>query len=284
MRIYFIEDKSKDYVYFMHHDRVPELRAKATPKSKINLTLLEMYILYRDAIFNSYSEKDNVALDIQSRTFQFENDKNDFKMQRLSDIDKHIYHYSVLAALDAMQEWKVDGMQSYIAYKDCDGLQNKVGFVHFIEKTYANDPNKKYVYIAQAGVLLQGASIGRRLMECVIAQYPAGTDFLIGTRIFNTEAKTLYQDRLNFTPMSTEDIKKLLDLDERYCGFKLISNQEQIDLLKKKQSIFYDIDTATYLPSICKSMKLDNDNLFNTQEAVSSTSGSAGTVNKFVGP
>jgi hypothetical protein len=132
-----------------------------------------------------------------------------------------------------MQEWKDSDskMKAYIAYQEIDGHKKKVGFVHFIEKTVEGKP---VVYIAQAGVSNPSQGVGRRLMECVLAHYPAETEFYILTRVFNTEAKNLYQKRFGFSPIEEKEIKQL-GYDSRYWGFKHTTSQKEVELIKNKQ-------------------------------------------------
>ena len=105
-------------------------------------------------------------------------------------------------------------MRAYIAY---DEHNKKVGFVNY-SATIVNQ--QAVVYIAQAGVKSLRKSIGRWLMECVLSDYPAGTQFYVLTRLFNIEAKTLYEHRLKFSPVEAKEITELGYDPGRYCGFK----------------------------------------------------------------
>jgi hypothetical protein len=132
-------------------------------------------------------------------------------------------------------------MKCYIACKYEKGRKSKVGFVHFKEDTVDGKP---VVYIAQAGVQDRGKSIGRRLMECVLAHYPPETEFYILTRVFNTDAVALYQERLKFQPIGETEIKQL-GYDERYCGFRHTTTESEVSAIKAKQAIVpikYKID------------------------------------------
>ncbi len=99
------------------------------------------------------------------------------------------------------------------------------------------------MYIAQAGVQSRGAGIGRHLMECVLSRYPAGTEFYILTRVFNSDAKGLYEKRLGFKPIEDEEIIAL-GYDDRYCGFKHRTSPEEIDAIKSRQ-LAAEIDEPT---------------------------------------
>jgi hypothetical protein len=65
----------------------------------------------------------------------------------------------------------------------------------------------------------------------VLINYPAGTEFLILTRVFNKEAINLYQNRLGFKPIDIDMIKEL-GYDERYCGFRHKSTREEIEAIR----------------------------------------------------
>ena len=173
-------------IYFDYTDKVPEKFVNLSTKKKeskpqLNLAILQFYALYRNTVYNSYSKKteqENFASDIKSFAAPFK-EPNQAKIIEA----QYVYNYAVASSINAMQEWKdPDGkVKSYIAYEKLNNHSRKIGFVHFVEKTLNNSP---IVYIAQAGVLEQGKGIGRRLMECVLSHYPAGTKFYIGTRNF----------------------------------------------------------------------------------------------------
>lgn len=229
------QDASAEIEY-EYYDQLPSkttnLRIKGEPAYKVNVSALHLYGLYRNSVYDSYKEKADLATDIKER-------KNEYQEAKESKLAEHtlykspLYHYSVAASLGAMKEWKESNgsMKCYIAYQNKDGHRTKIGFVHFTEQT-VND--KKVVYIAQAGVLNRGHSIGRHLMECVLAHYPANTEFYILTRVFNTEAKNLYQKRLSFTPIEANEIQQL-GYDSRYCGFKHSTTEQEIGTIKGKQ-------------------------------------------------
>ena len=208
------------------------LRIKGESAYKVNLSALHFYGFYRNSIYDSYKEKSDLATDIKER-------KNEYQEAKESQLTEHslykspLYHYSVAASLGAIKEWKESNgsMKCYIAYQNKDGHRTKIGFVHFTEQT-VND--KKVIYIAQAGVLNRGHGVGRHLMECVLAHYPANTEFYILTRVFNTEAKNLYQKRLSFTPIELNEIQQL-GYDSRYCGFKHSTTHNEIDDITSRQ-------------------------------------------------
>jgi ribosomal protein S18 acetylase RimI-like enzyme len=141
---------------------------------------------------------------------------------------RHLHHYSVDVALDSVREWvdTTKQIKNFVAVDNVSGKEN--GFVHFQEKVIKGRP---VVYIAQAGTSLIGSGIGRRLMQCVLINYPAGTEFLILTRVFNKEAINLYQNRLGFKPIDIDMIKEL-GYDERYCGFRHKSTREEIEAIR----------------------------------------------------
>jgi ribosomal protein S18 acetylase RimI-like enzyme len=225
-------------IEFEYYDRVPDksisLRIKNEHAYKLNLTALHLYGLYRNTVHDSYAEKSDLAKDILERPSVYEDPTHS---------KSPLYHYSVACSLGTMKEWKEsDGkIKCYIAYKNINGHRTKIGFVHFTQQT-VND--KSVIYIAEAGVLNRGHGVGRHLMECVLAHFPANTEFYILTRIFNTNAKTLYQQKLGFTPISENEIEQL-GYDNRYCGFNHITTQEEITAIQSKQlEMDTTIDTA----------------------------------------
>jgi ribosomal protein S18 acetylase RimI-like enzyme len=241
---------NSDDIKFEYHDTVPETMVKRTKQKsapQLNITLLQLYGLYRNTIYDSYKEKSDLAKDIKEYKKIFQE-----KAERLiTDPLYHepLYHYSVAGSLDAMKSWKesANKMKCYIAYRMENGHKRKFGFVHFIEKM-VND--KPIIYIASAGVSQQGKGIGRRLMECVLAHYPAKTDFNIVTRVFNTEAINLYHRRLHFQPIGKQEVEQL-GYDDRYCGFKHTTTESEVSMLKSKQVYI------TAVSSISKTAKSD---------------------------
>lgn len=218
--------KDSEDLYFEFQDKVPG-KVLPKPEKGINIRLLHLYALYRNAVFDSYKQKTDLAKDIKEYKFQFNLSKKEE-----SDKDKHVYHYSVAASMGAMKEWKTDNkMKCYMAYEKCGERGKIIGFVHFEEK---EEGTNRHVYIAQAGVSKPGCGIGRRLMECVLAHYPAGTEFKIATRVFNTEAKDLYEKRLKFIPLEEKEVKESMGLDTRYCGFKKFTSEAEIIEIKQK--------------------------------------------------
>ena len=119
----------------------------------------------------------------------------------------------------------------------------RYGFINFVGKTVRNKP---VVYIPQASVLHRGEGVGRRLMECVLTHYSAGTEFYILTRVFNTEAKVLYKDRLGFAEISDDEVTEL-GYDERYCGFKHTTTAEEIAAIKQKQYDPFSSKSSSHL-------------------------------------
>lgn len=253
-----IFDEVADKIRFEFHDAVPvksvKLQRKQDPKPQaqlsafsrrnagpqFNITLLQLYSLYRNSLYDSYKLKPDLAKDIQvySNVFQEKTAATSGKSVNNPLYAEPLYHYSVAGSLDAMKTWNESKgqMKCYIAYElTADSMQKVhkriVGFVHFTLKT-VND--QSVVYIAQAGVSRQGQSIGRRLMECVLSHYPAGTKFNILTRVFNSDAVTLYHKRLDFQPMEKNEIEQL-GYNERYCGFQHTTTPSEVVALQKKQ-------------------------------------------------
>jgi hypothetical protein len=201
--------------------------------NKLNLAALRFYGFYRNIVYDAYQKKPGLAHDIKNYKKVYEEKEISTLSQDACYLNP-LYHYSVTASLGAMQEWKDSqkNMRCYIAseYSKEKCRYIPVGFVHFEEAKVNNNP---VVYIAQLGVTTPGKGIGRRLMECVLAHYPAGTEFYVLTRVFNTEAKTLYQKRFNFSSIQEEEIKQL-GYDTRYCGFKHITLPEEIEAINIK--------------------------------------------------
>jgi ribosomal protein S18 acetylase RimI-like enzyme len=220
--IRFIKNENIEFVYHFH-----------MPKSskKVNLFALQMYGLYRNTVYDSYKQKADLAQDIKSYKKQYIEPNSSFFSSTELYTDP-LYHYSVMASTDAISTWAnpAEKMQSYVAYQTVDGKKKRFGMVQFCEMEVAGKP---VVYIAQAGVASRGQGVGRMLMECVLTHYPAGTEFYICTRIFNTEAKTLYNQALKFEPISKDQLA-LFKLDERYCGFKHTTTQQELDAVKRK--------------------------------------------------
>ncbi|MDR3492377.1 MAG: M15 family metallopeptidase [Gammaproteobacteria bacterium] len=223
-----IRFRNKEHISFEYHPLMPKNKEK-----KINLTALQLYGMYRNTIYDSYKQKADLAQDIKVYKKQYTEPENS-SFASSSLYQNSLYHYSVMAALNAMSTWKspVEKMQSYIAYQEKDGKQNQVGLVQFTEMEVHGKP---VVYIAQAGVANRGLGIGKGLMECVLSHYPAGTEFYICTRVFNTDAKVLYNQALGFSPLPQEEVA-LFGLDARYCGFKHTITQTEIDKIRNKVS------------------------------------------------
>lgn len=193
----FTYTNSSSNVSYEYLDSIP---SKKVAKGRINLAALSLYGLYKKSVYDSYKEKPDLAQDIKSRKKEFIERENPKLINGL--YQEPLYHYSIAACLGAMQEWNDpnEEMRTYMAYDNTRGAQCKIGFVHFNEKIVDNKP---VVYIAQAGVEGRGKGIGKHLMESVLAHYPAGTEFYILTRVFNTEAKNLYEKRLGFAPIKS---------------------------------------------------------------------------------
>lgn len=232
----FFKDTSED-IQFEYCDVLPNhtmvLRIKGENSYKLNVKAFHLYGMYRNSIYDSYKQKPDLAKDIKERKNEYQ-EKTDSKLSKAALYKDPLHHYSIAASLGAMQEWKdpKEKMQCYIAYQNKNGHKSKIGFVHF--KKHVVD-GKPVIYIAQAGVLSRGQSIGRRLMECVLSHYPAGTKFYILTRVFNTEAENLYKKRLGFKPIAEDQIKQL-GYDNRYCGFKHTTTDEEVQIIKAKQT------------------------------------------------
>lgn len=220
-------------IEFEYYDRIPDktitFHIKNKPAYKLNLTALHLYGLYRTTIHGSYAKQEGLAKDVLDYPTAYE--------ELASPPKSSLYHYSVACSLGAMKEWREsDGkIKCYIAYKEIEGRRAKfrkeIGFVHFTEKTVNG---KNVIYIAEAGVENRGEGVGHHLMECVLAHFPANTEFYILTRIFNTNAKALYQKKLGFTPIDEKEIEQL-GYDHRYCGFNHTTTQEEITAIQNKQ-------------------------------------------------
>ncbi|ARH01140.1 hypothetical protein [Legionella micdadei] len=72
-------------------------------------------------------------------------------------------------------------------------------------------------------------------MECILSHYPAGTQFYILTRVFNTDAKNLYGKRLGFEPIEEKEVSDL-GYDARYCGFKHTTTVAEVEAIKARQT------------------------------------------------
>jgi predicted GNAT superfamily acetyltransferase len=236
-------------IEFDYCDQLPgnivALRIKGESAYKVNVSALHLYGFYRNSVYDSYKEKADLTVDIKERKSEYQ--EAAASQLATSELYKSpLYHYSIAASLGAMKEWKESNgrMKCYIAYQNINAHRTKIGFIHFIEQI-VND--KKVVYIAQAGVLNRGHGVGRHLMECVLAHYPAGDEFYIVTRVFNTEAKNLYQKRLGFSPIEVNEIQQL-GYDDRYCGFKHTSTPQEINAIngRKVQSM---VTSSSHSPS-----------------------------------
>lgn len=237
-----------DGVYFSFNDRaylfntrkitLPIKHGNSTarqirvPRAK----MITMYALYRNTIFDACIQKAELAQDIKNKPMQFAEDEALGKiMTAYSDDNKGLYRYVMAAALEAIKNSNTPKkIKTYLAYENVDGKSQHVGFVHFTEMVIHGNP---IVYIAEAGVSKRGRGIGCRLMECVISHYPAGTEFFILTRIFNTEAKTLYNTRLKFQPLDENLIAELGYSKEKYVGYRHVSTKEEItEIINKQES------------------------------------------------
>lgn len=241
MKIQFSD--RQDGVWFEYKDHIKQ---KSRPigklEGKINLTGLYLYGMYRNAIYDSYKKKVDLAEDIKSYPYAFSNKPGTFFSEDRLYTDP-LYHYAVSGSASAIKEWtdSEDQMKCYLAYRNIDGIKTITGFVHFIEKTINRN---NIVYISQAGVLNQSSGIGRRLMECVLSHFVPGTHFYIVTRAFNTDAKFLYSNRLNFTPIDEGIINKL-GYDQRYCGFERTTTEEEVCSILDRKIEFIEEQNMT---------------------------------------
>ena len=206
-----------DGIWFEYCETIPENFSSLGEQGRINLTGLYLYSMYRNTIYDSYRIKPDLAEDIKTYKKVFR-EKDSSTLSQSSTYNDPLYHYSVAGAISAIKEWENQHqkMLCYFAYQNISGRKKIVGFVGFVKRTLSDAP---VVYIAQAGVINRSHGVGKRLMECVLSDYPPETRFTILTRIFNSEAKSLYHRKLNFSPMSEEMVKQL-GYDERYCGFE----------------------------------------------------------------
>ena len=236
MRIQF-SDK-QDGVWFEYKDNIrQESIAIGKLEGKINLTGLYLYGMYRNAIYDSYKKKVDLAEDIKSYPYAFNNKQGTFFSSDRLYTD-HLYHYAVSASSSAIKEWtdSEEQMKCYLAYKNIDGIKTITGFVHFIKKTINEND---IIYISQAGVLNQSSGVGRRLMECVLSHFIPGTQFYIVTRTFNNDARFLYSNRLNFTPID-EGIINELGYDQKYCGFERTTTEEEVQSILDRKIDFVE--------------------------------------------
>jgi ribosomal protein S18 acetylase RimI-like enzyme len=192
-------------------------------------------MVFINIVFTNPIRKPDLAQDIRERKKEYQ-EMPESKFSKTEHYQDPLHHYSVATSLGSAQEWKDSAgkMKCYMAYNNKAGHKTKIGFVHFIEQTVEERP---VVYIAQAGVQNRGMGIGRRLMECVLAHYPAGTEFYILTRIFNTDAKNLYQEKFKFTRIEDSEVCQLNYDSRRYCGFKHTTTAAEILLIKDNQII-----------------------------------------------
>lgn len=230
--------ESTSGVKFTYYKTIPvnirEYQHTDHTKYRVNTKALLLYGLYRNTVYDAYRDNAELAKDIKVFRRVYEEPENSvYKTDPL--YQDPLYHYSVYACTDAMKEWSDPklNMQAYLATGVNNGERETLGFIHFYEATVGD---KSVVYIAQAGVLERGKSIGRRLMECVLKHYPEDTTFYVLTRVFNHQAKTLYGERFNFEPIPLEEIKAL-GYDERYCGFVHTTTDEELVNIVPNQKI-----------------------------------------------
>lgn len=241
MRIQF-NDKNDDVWFEYEGDAKHKAVQIGRSNGRINLTGLYLYGMYRNAIYNSYKKKADLAEDIKTHPYVFNDKRGSFFSENRLYTDP-VYHYAVSGSVSAISEWiKSDEIKCYFAYKNIDGINKVVGFVHFIEKVINGTES---IYISQAGVLNQSTGVGRRLMECVLSHYIPGTHFYIATRVFNNEAKLLYSDRLNFKPIQ-DDILSEFGYDRRYCGFEHTTSEEEIQLIVDRKINFTEEQNTQY--------------------------------------
>ncbi len=215
-------DSSKQIIYEFQ-DRIS---TRKVAKDKINLAALSLYGFYRKTVYDSYRQNSGLSDDIKTR-------KPEFKTHEEGIYQEPLYHYSIAASLGAMLEWQdpTKNMHTYTAYEISEDKKHRIGFAHFQETRFQE---RQVVYIAQAGVETRGNGIGRHLMESILTHYPAETEFYIVTRVFNTDAITLYEKRLGFKPIGEKEIQEL-GYDTRYCGYRHISTKEELTAIKERQ-------------------------------------------------
>lgn len=195
------------------------------------MAALTLFGLYRKTVHVSYGAKNDLAQDIK----EFNLNPDHIANKRVIDENDPLNSYAIYASLLGIKEIAEQKAKCYIAYqKGNNGWSNKIGFASFREATIDDKP---MVYICSAGVHKDyvGKGVGRRLMECILAHYPENTEFYILTRKFNTEAITLYRNRLNFESISIDEIKQL-DYDDRYVGFKRkMTAKELVEINDKRE-------------------------------------------------
>jgi len=238
MRITF-KDKYDDELVFTYHSNLPP--NKPNEKSYKPKTMeLRLFELSRDSTFDSYRKAPNLAEDIKHYP---QTDVETGLMEKEPLYQDPIYRYAVAGAFSDIKEWRNSTTLCYLASEKNGHL---AGFVLFY-KIFVNE--KPVVYISQAAVENPGKGVGRRLMQCVLCHYPAGTEFYALTRVFNTQAITLYQKRLGFGDIMPEEVTQL-GYDQRYCGFKHTTSPEEIDTIRAKQIIFKDDSKEEEQPSL----------------------------------
>lgn len=220
----YVFSTPKDDVYFLFHEKLPE----NIGKWRINMAALTLWGNYRTAIRTSYQAKPDLAPDIKA----FNQNPLHIEKGRIVNSDP-VDNYALYATGLGIRKLNEGTAKSYIAYqKDPTGYPRKIGFASFYEEKI-NGKSVIYISDAMVNTDFKGKSVGRRLMQCVLAHYPAGTEFYILTRKFNSEAIALYRDRLGFSPTTLEELKAL-DYDERYVGFKHTTDGTEIVSLRSK--------------------------------------------------
>jgi ribosomal protein S18 acetylase RimI-like enzyme len=239
--------KDDETLNFKHYSILPEetialrLKNSTEPGYKLNKLALYLYFLYRNIIYYSYKKiETTLSEDIQNHSKVYEEKESNFSLT--TNYQDPIYHYCVAAALGAMQEWQVKSnkMQCYIAYSDDNRI---IGFIHFKEILLNSDP---VIYIAQLGVIkgYSGKGIDRKLMECVLSHYPAGTQFSTATRKFNMEAIKMYTDDLKFA-FTDGNVVQQLGYNNHYCGLKHETSLEEIKKINEKICRYEEADDNT---------------------------------------
>lgn len=209
-----------DNVHFELHETFPQKK-----NHKINTSALTLFGIYRNSIYKSYSnnlELDQDIKDFNEASVHIENN-------RIIDRNDPVNNYAIYGSLSAIKELLENKAKCYIAYKD-DNNPIMIGFVSFKELTINE---KSIVYISNACVRneYQRNGIGYRLMQCVLMHYPAETEFYILTRKFNASAIKLYQERLKFSTISSDEVK-LLGYDQRYIGFKCKTTKDELNKIE----------------------------------------------------
>lgn len=164
---------------------------------------LHLYAMFRDGVYNSY-QKLNRPDDVKNFHAIFADDN---KYDRL-------YHYAANASVrDLAYCLNPDKkMRLYCAFGQAEsGRKELVGYCFFEEKIINGEAS---VYIGLLAVSHFKQGIGTGLMAKVLLNYKQDTHIWLMTRKFNTPACKLYENKLGFSAVPSDEIPKELSLGE----------------------------------------------------------------------